>query len=605
MLAGDLSGRGNNPVASQETVQAESMPSQVPRVLPRDAEEAQHALAEVQLLLERHAFAQETARHHAETVRQAARVVDDDIEDDAPATNEPTTQAAAAADTAMGEGTSPPVEERTDSDQLIRPSGGASASAQASDGKEAVSGNVNAVGMGPTRPSDSLPGRTEPSETAESEEGESAYLVQLRQRLANLHPADIAYILEALPPDERRLVWDSVKSEADGAVLLEVSEPVLEDLIDSMSEADLVAAVKDLDTDDVADLVEYLPPAVVEKVQHELTPAEREQLRAAMSYPEDSVGARMDFEFVRVREDVTLEVVLRYLRRFEELPQHTDQVFVVDRNGILMGSLSIEQVLINEPDTEVSAVMHRDILSLDVDDDVGEAAQAFERYDLISAPVVDPHHKLIGRLTVDEVVDVIREESEADALNQAGLQEEEDLFGSVWQSARNRWLWLAINLVTAFLASRVIGLFDGTIQKIVALATLMPIVAGLAGNSGNQTMALVIRSLAQGQITGSNFGRIMRKELTVALLNGVVWGGVAGLATWLLYHDSPSASLLGTAMGVAIILNLLVGATLGVTVPFVLTRFGRDPALGSSVLLTFSTDGLGFLIFLGLATMLF
>ena len=236
---------------------------------------------------------------------------------------------------------------------------------------------------------------------------------------------------------------------------------------------------------------------------------------------------------------------------------------------------------------------------------MGEAAQAFERYDLISAPVVDPHHKLIGRLTIDEVVDVIREESDADALNQAGLRDEEDLFGSVWQSARNRWLWLAVNLVTAFLASRVIGLFDGTIEKVVALATLMPIVAGLAGNSGNQTMALMIRSLAQGQITGSNFGRLLRKELTVALLNGVVWGLVAGCATWALYHDSKAATLLGVAMAVAILLNLLIGALLGVIVPFALDRLGRDPALGSSVLLTFSTDGLGFMIFLGLATMLF
>ena len=634
-------------------------------VLPRDAEDAQHALAEVQLLLERHAFAQETARHYAETVRQAAQEPDDDEED--AASHDRTHAHGEAAHDASVEG-----RHASDADA------GASAATSQDDpagghlteqGRHAESGQrdahhqpirhhvhsgqhsaLAAVGMGPstgvlksadvrvkaaaglmgdvatkadsgTRPEAerkgdaaaegddvSTPESGSTSETAskvEARPDESPYLAQLRERLAKLHPADIAYVLEALPPEERKLVWDSVKREADGAVLLEVSEPVLEDLIDLMTEDELVSAVKELDADDVADLVEYLPPAVVEKIQRELTPEEREQLRAAMSYPEDSVGGRMDFEFVRVREDVTLEVVLRYLRRFDELPQHTDQVFVVDRNGMLTGSLSIEQVLLNEPDTEVSAVMHRDILSLDVDDDVGEAAQAFERYDLISAPVVDTHHKLIGRLTIDEVVDVIREESETDALNQAGLQEEEDLFGSVWQSARNRWLWLAVNLVTAFLASRVIGLFDETIERIVALATLMPIVAGLAGNSGNQTMALMIRSLAQGQINGGNFGRILRKELTVALLNGMVWGSVAGLATWLLYHDSDSARLLGIAMGVAIVLNLLIGATLGVVVPFTLNKLGRDPALGSSVLLTFSTDGLGFLIFLGLATMLF
>ena len=434
---------------------------------------------------------------------------------------------------------------------------------------------------------------------------EAQYLAHLRARLENLHPADIAYVLEALPPDERRLVWDSVKREADGAILLEVSEPVREGLIESMSEAELVAAVKDLDADDVADLAEHLPEAVVEQVQSELTPEEREQLRAVMSYPEDSVGARMDFEFVRVREDVTLEVVSRYLRRFDELPQHTDQVFVVDRDGLLIGSLSIEQLLTNEPETEVSAVMHRDILSLQADYDAGDAAQAFERYDLVSAPVVDPEGKLIGRLTIDEVVDVIREEGDAEALSQAGLREEEDLFGSVWQSARNRWLWLAINLITAFVASRVIGLFDGTIEKVVALAALMPIVAGMAGNSGNQTMALMIRSIALGQITRGNFGRLLRKELTVALLNGVVWGAVAGAASWLLYRDDDYAELLAAAMGIAILLNLLIGALLGVLVPVTLEKFGRDPAIGSSVLLTFSTDSLGFLIFLGLATMLF
>lgn len=445
----------------------------------------------------------------------------------------------------------------------------------------------------------------EPEAQAERARAVEACMAALRERIDGLHPADAAYVLEALPSDERQLVWDLIKQEADGAVLLEVSEPVREALIESMSDAELVAAVKDLDADDVADLAEHLPEAVVEEVQRDLTPEEREQLRALMSYPEDSVGARMDFELVRVREDVTLEVVLRYLRRFDELPQHTDQVFVVDRNGQLQGSLSIEQLLINEPDTAVSAVMHRDILSLPPEYDAGDAAQAFERYDLVSAPVVDADNKLIGRLTVDEVVDVIREEGDAEALSQAGLREGEDLFGSVWQSARNRWLWLAINLVTAFIASRVIGIFDGTIEKVVALAALMPIVAGMAGNSGNQTMALMIRSIALGQINRGNFGSLLRKELTVALLNGVVWGAVAGAASWLLYRGSEHAELLAAAMGVAIVLNLLIGALLGVLVPVTLEKLGRDPAIGSSVLLTFSTDSLGFMIFLGLATLLF
>ncbi len=435
--------------------------------------------------------------------------------------------------------------------------------------------------------------------------GEAQYLSHLRARVERLHPADVAYVLEALPREERLLVWDSVKAEADGAILLEVSEPVRDSLIDSMTRAELVTAVKGLDADDLADLADHLPPEVVDDVRRQLTPEEREQLRAAMSYPEASVGARMDFELVTVREDVSLEVVLRYLRRFDALPQHTDQVFVVDRYDALKGSLPIDQLLINEPDTRVSAVMRRDVLSLRGLDDVSDAAQAFERYDLVSAPVVDPNGRLIGRLTIDEVVDVIREEGEADVLSQAGLREDEDLFASIWHSARNRWLWLALNLVTAFFASRVIGVFGDTIERVVALAALMPIVAGVAGNSGNQTMTLVVRSLALGQVTRGNFGRLLRKELLVALLNGFVWGGVAGLFAWLLYRDTPYGVLLGATMMAAIVLNLLIGATIGVLVPFLLEKAGRDPAIGSSVLLTFSTDSLGFLIFLGLASLLF
>ncbi len=434
---------------------------------------------------------------------------------------------------------------------------------------------------------------------------EAQYLSHLRARVERLHPADVAYVLEALPPEERLLVWDSVKEEADGAILLEVSEPVRDSLIASMSRADLVAAVKGLDADDLVDLADALPPEVVDEVRRLLSPQERERLRAAMSYPEDTVGARMDFDLVTVREDVKLEVVLRYLRRFDELPQHTDQVFVVDRYDNLKGSLPIDQLLINEPDARVGEVMRRDVLALRGLDDVGEAAQAFERYDLVSAPVVDPHGHLIGRLTIDEVVDIIREEGEADVLNQAGLREEEDLFASIWQSARNRWLWLALNLVTAFFASRVIGLFDGTIERVVALAALMPIVAGVAGNSGNQTMTLVVRSLALGHLTRGNVRRLLRKELVIAALNGVVWGGVAGLFAWLLYRDSPYGPLLGLTMTLAIMLNLLIGALIGVLVPLFLERAGRDPAIGSSVLLTFSTDSLGFLIFLGLATVFF
>lgn len=431
------------------------------------------------------------------------------------------------------------------------------------------------------------------------------HLSELKSIIDRLHPADVAYILEALPRDDRMVVWDSVKADSDGAILVEVGEGVRETLIQAMDRSELIAAISKLEADEIAAIADSLPDDVVEQVKQSLTLEERAQLRAAMSYPEDSVGARMDFEMVTIRDDVTLEVVLRYLRRFDELPDHTDQVFVVDRDDMLKGALTLDRLLVNEPETEVAAVMTTDLLTLAPFDDAGEAAQAFERYDLVSAPVVDANGRLIGRLTVDEVVDVIREESEEAALAQAGLREEEDLFASVWNSAKNRWLWLGVNMCTAFFASRVIDAFEGTIEKVVALAALMPIVAGIAGNSGNQTLTLLVRSIALGQVTGGNQQRLVTKEVVIALFNGAVWGGVAALLTLLLYRDSEHGLKLGVLMFMAMILNMLVAAAVGLAVPLFLRALGRDPAIGGSVLLTFSTDSGGFFIFLGLATLFF
>ena len=431
------------------------------------------------------------------------------------------------------------------------------------------------------------------------------HLEHLRSRLDPLHPADVAYILEALPRDHRIVVWDLIKAERDGEILVEVSDSVRETLIASMDRDELVAAAGTLDPDDIAELAEDLPDDVVEQVRRQLDPEEREQLRAAMSYPEGSVGGWMDFDLVTVREDVSLEVVLRYLRRFDKLPQHTDQVFVVDRRDVLQGALPLDRLVINEPETLVQDVMKRDVLSLQALDQAADAAQAFERYDLSSAPVVDARGRLIGRLTISEVVDLIREQNETEVLSAAGLREEEDLFASILNSARNRWLWLAINLCTAFFASRVIGAFEGTIEKVVALAALMPIVAGIAGNSGNQTMTLFIRSLALGQVTTSNAIRLVRKELVIALLNGAVWGGIAGAFAWWLYSDTGQGALLGLTMTLAMVLNMLLAAMIAMAVPMVLQKLDRDPALGSSVLLTFTTDSMGFFIFLGLATLFF
>ncbi|MDD2684901.1 MAG: magnesium transporter [Gallionella sp.] len=424
------------------------------------------------------------------------------------------------------------------------------------------------------------------------------HLAQLRQKLEDLHPADIAYILEALPIEQRLLVWELVKAERDGEILIEVSDAVRESLIATMSRDELVEATEQLDTDEIADLAPDLPHNVMRDVFKSLSIEEREQLRSAMSYPEDSVGALMDFSMVHVREDVSLEVVSRYLRRFDELPDHTDQVFVVDRDDHFKGVLPINLIVVNEPDTIVGTLMKTETIQLHPDDKADQAAQAFERYDLVSAPVVDEDGKLVGRVTVNVVLDFIREESDTDLLNQAGLREEEDIFASVWKSAQNRWAWLALNLCTAFFASRVIGGFEDTIEKFVALAALMPIVAGIAGNSANQTTTIIIRSLALGQITQANARRLILKELAISGLNGVVWGGIAGLFAYFLYHSIA----LGVVMTSAMVLNLCVGALVGLAIPLLLEKLGRDPAIGASVMITAITDSGGFFIFLGLAT---
>ena len=425
------------------------------------------------------------------------------------------------------------------------------------------------------------------------------HLAELRAKLDEMHPADVAYILEALPIDERLTVWDLVKAERDGEILLELSEPVRESLIRTMDSDELVAAVETLDTDEIAELAPDLPDEVIQDVFQSLPVAEREQLRAAMSYPEDAVGALMDFDIVGVREDITLEVVTRYLRRFEELPDHTDQLFVVDRDQRLKGVLPIARLVVTDLEKPVAEVMLQEFVTLYPDDKAQDAAQAFERYDLVSAAVIDQTGKLMGRVTVDAVVDFIRAKSESEALAKGGLRETEDLFAPVWESLKNRWSWLAVNLVTAFIASRVIGVFEGSIEKLVALAALMPIVAGIGGNSGNQTTTMIVRALALGQIQVEQAKKLFAKEIAVAIANGLVWGGILGVIAYLLY----SSVKLGVVMTAAMTLNLLLAAVMGVAIPIAMAKLGRDPAIGSSVMITACTDSGGFFIFLGLATL--
>jgi magnesium transporter len=425
------------------------------------------------------------------------------------------------------------------------------------------------------------------------------HLGELQTLLDTLHPADVAYILEALPREQRLIVWELVKAERDGEILLEVSDAVRETLIAHMDSDELLAAAETLDTDEIADLAPDLPQDVIEELLQSLDAQNRARLQSAMSFDEDTVGALMDYDMVSVRDDVTLEVVLRYLRRLGELPDQTDKLFVVDQQDHLKGVLPLKRLLTLDPSATVRTVMVDDVVLFEPGDEAREAAQAFERYDLVTAPVIDAEHHLIGRLTVDVVMDYLRDSAESEKLGLAGLREEEDLFASVWKSVQNRWAWLAINLVTAFIASRVIGLFEGSIQKLVALAALMPIVAGIGGNSGNQTITMIVRALALGQLHTTGARKLIFKELGVAGLNGLIWGSVMGVIAYLLYKNI----FLGLVITSAMILNLLLAAVVGVLIPLFMVKMGRDPAVGSSVLITAITDSGGFFIFLGLATL--
>ena len=393
-------------------------------------------------------------------------------------------------------------------------------------------------------------------------------------------------------------IWELVKSENDGDILVEVSDAVRQTLIADMDNTELLAAAEQLDTDEIADIASDLPNDVLNDLLESLNVQNRERLESALSYPDESVGALMDFDIATIRDDITLEVVLNYLRKIKKLPDHTDKLFVVDRYGSIVGVLPLERIVVNDSQVKVKDVMANDTVVFKPEDTAHEASNAFERYDLVTAPVVDDSRKLLGRLTVDVVMDYIREETETEKLSLVGLREE-DMFSTIWKSVQNRWAWLAINLVTALIASRVIGIFEGSIEKVVALAALMPIVAGIGGNSGNQTTTMIVRALALSQVTFSNLRLLMFKEIGVALLNGILWGSVLGIFAYLLYGNIQ----LGYVMTAAMILNLILSAIMGVMIPLVLNRMGKDPAVGSSVLITAMTDSGGFFIFLGLATL--
>ena len=412
--------------------------------------------------------------------------------------------------------------------------------------------------------------------------------------VAHLPPPDLADTLEALPSEERL-----VENEKRGNVLLEASENVWDDLIDEMSDRELLDALQYLDIDEQIYLVQHLPRNLTGRLLATLPAEERTRVRQVLHYEKNSVGAIMEFEVITVRPDVTLEVVQRYLRRLGKMPENTDKLFVTDRNKVLVGELTLTCILLNDVQRKVSEVMEDDPLTFSPEDIAENAARTFERDNLVSAAVVDPSGKLMGRLTIDEIVDVVYEETDTDLRRMGGLSAEEDVFAPVTKAVKTRWAWLAVNLCTAFIASRVIDGFEHTISQLVALASLMPIVAGIGGNTGNQTITMIVRALALQNIQPGNLTFLILREMGVALINGLVWGGIMGGITWWLYDDMA----LGGVMTLAMMLNLLMAALMGVIIPMTMVKLGRDPAVGSSVMITAITDTGGFFIFLGLATL--
>ncbi|MCW8847395.1 MAG: magnesium transporter [Sedimenticola sp.] len=429
---------------------------------------------------------------------------------------------------------------------------------------------------------------------------ESGALLQAGKMLNALHPGEIAHLLESLPMAQREIIWELVNEDNGGEVLTLLADEVRDDLISKMDMTELLAATEGLDTDDLADLIQELPRTITQEILDSLDQQHRERLEAILSYPEDTAGGLMNPDTITVRPEVTLDVVMRYLRHLKDkIPPQTDNLMVVNRNGKYLGVLPLTVLVTHDLDDTVAEVMSLDARAIPANWDDGRVANRFEQHDLISAAVVDDEGKLIGRITIDDVVDVIREEGEHQFMGQAGLSEDEDMFAPVLVSTRRRALWLGINLVTALLASWVIGQFEATIEKVVALAVLMPIVASMGGIAGSQTLTLTIRGIALGQLSRKNTRWLILKELAVGSLNSVIWACVVAVIAGFWFNDINIGLLIATAMCI----NLILASLTGTVLPMALDKLGIDPALAGSVLLTTVTDIVGFLSFLGLATL--
>jgi magnesium transporter len=428
---------------------------------------------------------------------------------------------------------------------------------------------------------------------------ERQHAVELEKKLNGMHPADAAFVLESLRQDQRMTAWRLIRPERRGSILLELAAPIRTTLVALVEEPELVALGAQMEAEDFADLVQDLPKERVDAVLARLDTRDRTEVQTVLSFPVDSVGALMQLDAVTVRTDQTLEGAITSLRRRGSLPPQLTSLWVVDRENVLRGVLPLDRLLVNDGAMAVADAMNTEPLYFLTTDPVDDAAEAFERYDLIAAPVVNLHRQVVGTLPVDAVLEYVKQDSFKQSLSQVGLSDDEDLFAPILQSGRKRWVWLGLNLFTAFIASRVVGTFEGSIAQLASLAALMPIVASIGGNTGNQTVALVIRGLALSQLNRGNMKFLLRKELAIGAMNGALWGLVMALVTLVLYGSKALAAV----MAVSMLLNMLVASAVGVLCPLILDRIGRDPVQGSSILLTAITDSMGFLIFLGLASL--
>ncbi len=421
----------------------------------------------------------------------------------------------------------------------------------------------------------------------------------LQRIVSAMHPAEIANLLESLPLAQRELVWELVDKDIDGEVLVNLAEEVRATLVGRMETDELIAATAKLEIDDIADLLQGLPDKVTREILQAMDQRDRNRIEHVLYFSEDTAGGLMNTDTVSVRADVTLDVVLRYLRRRGTLPATTDALMVVNRYDKFRGVLPVNTLLTSDPDDTVAEVMDHDATAIPANTPAAEVARLFADRDLISAAVVDDLGRLLGRITVDDVIDVIREQGDHSVMSMAGLSEEEDVFGPILPAARRRAFWLGTNLLTAFLAAWVIGRFQGALDQIVALAVLMPIVASMGGIAGSQTLTLVIRGLSYGQVNASNSRWLLTKEIAVGLLNGMAWSVVVALVAIFWFKNIGIGGIIATAL----LINLFAAAFAGVVIPLAMKRFGIDPALGGAVVLTTITDVIGFLSFLGLATL--